>query len=358
MPQSKSYPTLGRDFVNGVKLLDSDGITIVVEGIGLGDNVEAINDKIDKLVLQEGVDAILGLFGDNGLVQLYEKVNSIEVPTVFARMGAYPDVISTENKYAFTLSYGLCDSLNFLGEWLVEHEYKQVGVSGSFNDAGYGFLNSLQESLYAAGGEFSGHYTPPLNPREDEANFLKEFYTDVKSDAVCQLYNGVFAKENIEYLEAMEHNLEVPLVFMPFGLNEDLLERISKVANEVLAVGTWLPVELTKEPTEFENKYYQKYDKYPPVTGMLGYQAMQTFLTMVPKRKELLEGAEIAMGDGLLKGKWNKDLKMTVPFDIWKMEGSGAEAKLVKQDIDNKEKEYNESFEGQERGWHNAYLCY
>jgi len=358
VPQSKSYPSLGKDFINGIRLMSLNDASIIVEGIGHGDDSKGISERIDKLVLQEDVSAIVGLFGDHNLPQIYEKVNSLEVPTIIARMGAYPDIDVENNKYAFTLSYGLCDSLNFIGEWLVNNGFKQIGVSGSFNEAGYGFLSSLEKSLTEAGGSFTGHYTPPLNPRENEAEFLREFYKEVKSDAVCQLYNGIFAKENIDYLETCEGGVDVPLVFMPFALNGEQLDRISKVASDVYAFGTWLPTGLTKEPKNFDNTYFQKYEAYPSTTAMLGYEAAKALETILPKRKELLSGKEIVVESGPLKGGWDQNLKFTIPFKVWKMQQGVGSVKMTEHYTSGKEKNYNESFTGQEQGWHNAYLCY
>lgn len=358
VPQSKSYPGIGKEFINGLKLQAPEDVNFLVEGIGIGDNVQVILEKIDKLVLQEDVNAIIGLVGDNGLSNAYEKVNELKVPTIFARMGAYPDVNIEENKFAFTLSYGLCDSLRFLGEWLPENGFKQVGVSGSFNDAGYGFLKEFEESLYGSEGEFAGHYTPPLNPREDEAKFLHEFYQDVKCDAVCQLYNGVFAEENIEYMESLEGGIKTPLFFMPFALNKAQMSRVTAINDDTYMVASWLPVDLTGESSEFENSYFDKHEEYPTVPAMLGNEAMLAIVNIVPKRKELLQPETKLSNEGVLSGQWESDLRFKSNFRIWKADKSQNNVKMIEHASSDEAKEYNDPFEGQEKGWYNAYLCY
>ena len=358
VPQSKTYPTLGKEFINGLKLNDSEEISFLIEGIGLGENVEMICEKMDKLVLQEDVHAIVGLFGDNRLAVAYEKVNSLEIPTVFGRLGAHQDIILENNKYAFTLSYGMCDALAFLGKWLVNNDFRNIGISGSFNDVGYGFVQTFEKSLYEAGGVFSGHYTPPLNPRPDEAEFLKEFYENVKSDAVCQLYNGVFAKENIEYLESVEGGIDTPLFFMPFALDNELLDRAAKVTRDLYALGSWLPVGLTGEPTSFDSNYYNAHGVYPSIVSLVGFLVKQAIEEVVDKKEELLKGGTIPMKNDALTGVWDENLRFSAPVKLWKAQTSESSTYLEVCDSSKDTNELKEPFEGQIKGWHNAYLCY
>lgn len=353
VPQSKSYPGIGRDFTNGIKSMTSSETNILVEGIGIGDNVQVVCDKIDKLVLQEDVDGIVALVGDNGLITAYEKVNELQVPTVFARMGAYPDIQLDGNRFAYTLSYGLCDSLRFLGEWLPRNGFEKVGVSGSFNDAGYGFLQTLEGSLYENGGGFTGHFTPPLNPRDNEAEFLAEFYSSLESDAVCQLYNGVFAEENIQYLESINGALKQPLFFMPFALNHEQLMRLSTITKNVYMVATWLPVPMTGNPTAFDVRYYEKHQDYPTVSALLGYKGMEAMECIMSTANI----QNIASSD-VFEGHWNTDLRFNTPFKIWKLQQSEDTVLMVEHASSDTTKRYNDPFEGQEKGWHNAYLCY
>jgi hypothetical protein len=122
---------------------------------------------------------------------------------------------------------------------------------------------------------------------------------------------------------------------------------------------SWLPVSMTGEPTDFENAYYEKYDVYPSVAAMLGFNAMQEAFTLISKRKQLLSGEILEQSESnVMVGKWGADLRFKTTFKIWKMSKSQDKIKMIELASSDEAKEYNDPFEGQEKGWHNAYLCY
>jgi branched-chain amino acid transport system substrate-binding protein len=145
VPQSKVHATIGKNFVNGIKMVGD--FTVIVEGIGYGDNPKLIADKMDKFSMQDDVDCIVGLVGDRDLTSLYEKANALELLAIFARLGAFPDVNIPDNKFAFSLSLNTCNAISYLGPWFQAKNWRKIGVSGSFNDVGYGFLKSLEDAL-------------------------------------------------------------------------------------------------------------------------------------------------------------------------------------------------------------------
>ena len=357
IPQSKSHATIGKDFVNGVRLQNIDGLEIIIEGIGFGNDAELITNKMDKLVIQDDVSAILGLVGDFGLDTLYKKANGLETPAIFARIGAFPNIQLDKNEYAFTLSYGLSEGLIQLGDWFVKNDYKNVAISGSFNDVGYGLTLALESSLYKAGGEFAAHHSTPLNPREDEAAIAEDFYKSADCDIVCEFYNGDYAREKVDYIKGFEETITKPMMYTSFGLTGDALQSVTSKAEEVMMFAPWIPEDLKGEADPFDSTFREKYDRYPNVNNWLGYQSGQILRYLVPMRKELLEGAGLAVGESD-RAVCGKDLVVSFPQAIWKAEKKADKAVMVKQSNLEASKNIQVPFEGQVNGWHNAYLCY
>lgn len=356
IPQSKTYPTLGKDLLNGLKLTNNGDYSFLVEGIGMGSDTEGICDKLDKLVLQEEIEAVVCFVGDHNLALIYEKINGLEVPGIFVRFGAFPNIKIENNKYAFTLSYGMCDGLASLGDWLVNNGKKDIAVSGSFNDVGYGMLTALETTIYAAEGAFAGHYIPPNEPREDEADVAASFYRDVEFDAVIQLYNGVFAEENVQYIEQLDNSVEQPFYFTPFGFNKAQLQRLKTKVDDVNVVASWLSMELRANPTTFDNEYYAKHDKYPTIQSMLGYESCQLLEKVISERKKVLEqGLEFESQTG--KSMIDKDLVVRLNHKVWKAVEM-SDGWTLQEEFTLEQKKDTLSFEGQQTGWHNAYLCY
>jgi hypothetical protein len=355
IPQSKVYATIGKDFVNGIRLLNIEGLELVIEGIGFGNDADLITNKMDKLAIQDDVSAIVGLVGDYGLSTLYNKANGLEIPSIFTRLGAFPNIEMEKNEYAFTLSYGLSEGLSQLGKWFVENDYKKVAISGSFNDIGYGLTSALESSLYKSGGEFAGHHTAPLKPREDEAAIAEDFYKTTDCDIICEYYNGDFAKENVEYIETFQNPIDKPMMFTSVGLTGDQLQSVSGKAGEVMMYAPWIPEDLKGEADSFDSLFSEKHDRYPNINHWLGYQSGQVLKDLVPKRKELLEGTELLLGENGICGK---DLVVSFPQAIWKAEKKADKSVMIKQSDIDVSKDIQVPFEGQVNGWHNAYLCY
>lgn len=357
IPQSKAYASIGKDFVNGIRLLNIEGLELLIEGIGFGNDADLIANKMDMLAIQEDVSAIIGLVGDFELTSLYNKANGLELPSVFARIGAFPNIQMDDNEYAFTLSYGLSEGLSQLGEWLVENDYKRVATSGSFNDIGYGFTRALEASLYNAGGEFMGHHSTPLQPREEEAAIAENFYKTIDCDIVCEFYNGDFAREKMEYIESFQETIKQPMMFTPFGLTGDQLPKVAAKAEKIMMFAPWIPVDLKGEEDSFDTLFKEKHDRYPNISHWLGYHSGLILKDLVPKRKELLAGVELSL-EGNQNSVCGKDLVVNFPQAIWKAEKMAEKTVMVKQSSLNASKNNRVPFEGQESGWHNAYLCY
>lgn len=358
LPQSKAYQTLGKEFINGLKLNFNSEDTFIVEGIGMGNDVQLIMDRIDKMSLQDDVSVIVGLVGDNNLHTIYDKVNGLEVPTILVRMGAFPNLTLDNNQFAYTLSFGICDALQSLGGWFVKNGYSQVAMAGSFNDIGYGFSKALESSLYASGGEFAGHHVPPIEPRDNEAQLAEEFYTSTEFDIACELFNGDFAQENAEYISGFGKNIDKPFIFSPFGLTSEQLQLVSGNLEKVLMFASWLPAELRGDTDAFDQEYYQKYDKYPSIASLLGYEAHMLIENALDNRKELLSGENLSIESprGILKVDQN--LNVTGLQRVWEAETIDETIRLKTLETLAETKDTSEPFTGQENGWHNAYLCY
>lgn len=337
--------------MKGLKLaLDGFDHSIYLEGIGFGNQVDDVLSKIDKLHYQEDVDIIIGYLGDYKLERIFEKLNSLEIKSVIARLGAYPDLKYPNNQFVHSISYNLCESVQDAVKWGIKNGDKKVAVSGSFYEAGYGFMSALQETLYSEGGEFAEHYFPPHEVRENEKEIAKEFYESSQADVVFQFFNGVYAEENIDSLEAAG-KIENKLVFIPPALNDKILERLSRISSDVKVVATWLPASLTGEESKFDQLYASSYNETPDASSMLGYEAGLGAL-------ELNNHGVDSLIVPREKPTWNDDLRFVPQNYVWKLSNETDKPRLVRMESLSHDQVQVKDFNGQEAGWYNAYLCY
>ena len=178
IPHSKTYPTIGKDYMNGLKLgVRSSNVTFVIEGIGMGADDKVIIDKAQKIIVQDDVDIITGLIGHVGLEELEEYAKNMEVPLLYSDLGATIPKRKKKNPWIFCNSFELYKSMMLLGEYAPKWGHQSIALSSCYYDSGYGLTQALEKTLYKSQGEFAGHFITPLHPRENEAQLMSDFYS-------------------------------------------------------------------------------------------------------------------------------------------------------------------------------------
>ncbi|NQZ70708.1 MAG: ABC transporter substrate-binding protein, partial [Lentisphaeria bacterium] len=175
--QSTAMPRMSKNYLNGLRLAlanTSIDVKYVIEGVGVGTEIDLAVEKVEKLVIQEEVDIIVGMAGHRAIPRIRLTANNLWLPMIMADFGANIPIGQPKSEGFYTLSLDRWHSSYVLGKYLTEKESGQVGVATSYYDCGYGMIEGLERGLYKSEGGFLGHYVVPHQPREDEIDFFKE----------------------------------------------------------------------------------------------------------------------------------------------------------------------------------------
>lgn len=269
LPQSKQYNTLDRDFINGIRLNNLNA-KLHIENIGIGNDTKLIIEKIQKLSLQEEIKLFIGFFGHHNIQQVYKYASDNNIILIAADMGANIPLGSEKHEGVFLNSFGLIESAYFLGRYFSKNNYKKIGSSTCFYDAGYGFLEAM-ESSFTDDIAFTGHYVTPLHPRENEAEIMAHTISGYDADAVFGVYSGVYAHENAAFMAKNKIGKKHPFFMMPFSVNNIMIEDVKNTTYEIHITTSWVENE-TEDCKKFTSEYKKTYGSVPTTFSLLGYE--------------------------------------------------------------------------------------
>ena len=360
---------MGKDFVNGLKLgakNTNTNCSFIIEGIGLGADEKIILDKAQKLTIQDDVNIITGLLGHVGLNQLQEYVKNMEVVLLYSDLGATIPKKTEQNPWVFCNSFELYMSAMLFGKHASKLKYKNIALSSSYYDSGYGLTSAIEKTLCETGGKFAGHFITPLHPREKESLLMSEFIHEVSPDAVFAFHSGIYAQEHSVYLKESKIMAKVPFFSTAFGADKQIIKGNESSFTGLKCISPWQLEEKRKANKEFIQKYKDQYDKIPSYFAMLGYENGLIIKNILEKNKhnsltnhkvkEIIPNISIEgpRGNLFFSSKINRT---SFPQYIWELE----EGTYIKKEKLDSQLELTKSVLEEEtvqnHGWDNAYLC-
>lgn len=358
IPQSKAYPRIAKDFVEGLKLSlneSSEEYKLKIQGIGFANDPKVVIDAIQNLIMQEDVELITGLLGHMGINEICDFVQGMEEKLIYADLGATPPLDLSNRKGVYCNSLNMLESIKLLGEYFSDNELRSIAVSTCYYDAGYGFLRELENVLYSNGAEFAGHFITPLKPRENESELMKEFFLEIKPDAIFGSFNSYFSKEHAEFIEKNQVHKLAPLYTTQFSLDDAVLDKFPSTFNGVNCMSSWFP-ELTSPSNEqFIERYLSSYSKKPSVFAMLGYENGLLINDVLSS----LDSGNVQQGP---RGElvFDTETNRTISKHyLWRLktEESGYSKSIVKE-FRTDAKKLNYLSDEDTPNWFNAYLCH
>ncbi len=371
VPHSKTYPTMGKEYINGLKLgLKSlnNTYSFYIEGIGVGADSKVILDKAQKFAIQDDVHVITGLMGHIGIEELQDYTESMEIVLLYSDLGATLPTVRPASSWSFCNSFELYKSAMLFGENASKWGYKKIAISSNYYDSGYGMVSALEKTLYKSGGEFSGHFITPLQPRENESALMSEFVEEVKPDAVFTIHSGIYAKEHAEFLVENKLQDKLPLYALPFGLDTEV---ICENGDEIVGskcISSWCVEEESNSNQNFINQYQKEYGKSPSAFAMLGYEnglILNTSVDALDAQSLPLTKLNNKLCESSIEGPrgpinfLSEDNRTSYTHYLWEVVKHKGAYKKEKNLGINLELENSNFYESNEKvgGWQNAYLC-
>ena len=366
---SNAYPTIGRDFVDGLELaLGNAPFELFVEGIGLGADMDQITASVQKLVNQHRVHVLTGLLGHHLIENLISLVDNLGVPMLYSDLGAKLPVGAKPKPHIFCNSFNMCHSAFLTGKYLAEQGMRKVAYSSCFYEVGYGFTQAFEQGLYGSGAEFAGHFITPHTPRDNEAKAMLQFINDVNPDAFYAQYSGIFAQEHATFLNQNKVSLQYPMFASHFAVENKVLDQFPGIFDQTHFVTSWLPEDQNPATQQFVGAYNEQYDRVPTVFSLLGFEngkALAQVMDSVQKYtatelKKTFDTVSFESPRGAFN--FHPDTHRTnMDQALWRIEAAnGAYTKQRMVQFDNQHGltlEWINKDVALPGGWYNAYLC-
>jgi len=358
LPQSKAYPRMGKEFMNGLRLsLKDDSVEFKIEGIGNGSDSKDVINAIQKLVNQEGVSLTTGMLGHKGIDEIYDFVEAIDETLLYSDIGGTLGLSLEKRKGIYCNSFDICRSMELLTEYLLKNDMKNIGISSCYYDAGYSFLQAIENVLSqnnSAG--FAGHFITPLQPRDNEAELMTAFAETCKPDAIIGFHNGLFAEEHASYLRQNKVNKQIPMYLTPFSVNDTILKEYSKELDSVHTAASWYPELNNDENKKFIKEYMEEFGAAPSIFSLLGFE--NGLLIQKVQKNSINDEIKGPRGNFSIDKNTNRT---NFNHYLWELSSSEkGNGWLVKDKLNNNENVIQKKFvdSNNEGGWNNAYLCH
>lgn len=277
IPTSRIYPKLTRDFIDGVKYaLKENGleeeVELLIEGIGNGTEKSRISSIVNKLGLQEQVDAIILFSNIVMLENALEEIEALEIPTIITNMGGNIINFFGTREYVFTNSFGLWESAYSAAKYGVENFGKKVSHGSYFYEAGYRMYESFCIGLKEVEGEVAYNQVSQFNPDPNDFGTFVEKAKEDQPDFLYMLYSERDAVGFMQKWSVADVKEDFPVVSSGVLINDEILEKVNSVSGNVHNISSWdlcLPTDENKSFTKAYKEYKGKDANY---FSLLGYE--------------------------------------------------------------------------------------
>ncbi len=278
LPFSGVYAGLGAHIENGFNLglehyggeLGDNTVTLVREdteakpAVGLA--------KARKLVLQDRVDAIVGIVSSAVLGAVRDFAEGSKVPVIVANAGNNDMTGERCSPYIIRVSFSNAQMNRPMGDFMADQGIKKVYLMAPDYAAGHQMMEAFKETFLAKGGEIVGETYTPLHGTKDYGPFISAAKA-ANPDAIYVFYAGGAAIAFVKQYHDFGVKDEVPLYGAGF-LTSPAYVQVQGEAADGITVGLhYVPSIDTPENKTFQDAYQAAHGKTGSEFAVAGYDA-------------------------------------------------------------------------------------
>ena len=296
LPKSGNYAALGKEI--------EDGFVMALEDAGMAGDFTLVSEdseakppvgvaKARKLVLQDEVDAMVGIVSSAVLGAVRDFVDGAKVPLIVANAGNDAATGEACSKYITRVSFSNGQVNRPMGSWMAEQGIKKVYAMAPDYAAGHQMIDAFTESFTAAGGEIVGSEYTPFGKTQDFGPYLTKAKA-ASPDAIFVFYAGGEAISFVKQYDSFGIKQEIPLYASGF-----LTSPLYVAAEGPAAIGVktslhYVPTLDTPENKAFVEAFSAKFGRAPSEYAVQGYDAARVLVEAVKAgandRESIAEG--------------------------------------------------------------------
>jgi ABC-type branched-subunit amino acid transport system substrate-binding protein len=369
LPKSDMFPKLSFEFLNGIKLPfnslneSQEFPQFIFEGVGNGADKDMLS-KIEKMLLQDDVDAIVCFCSYFFLDQLTTMANTYKKPIFHVTLGARVVKEIHFSPYLIHQSLNLSHSCYLSALMGVEKFGKKVAMLSSFYDGGYHMAEAFYNGLVEKDGEIVYNYVSPMDYQAESFENMISGLQTTRPDFAFMIFSYNEAKKIMEVM--LKNGLaDLPAFVVPLMTDESLLTH-AMYPNNIFSIASWSFDTNDTNMNGFVANYHSDYEENPNIMGLLGFEVgsmiVQAFQNEghLPKQiGDYFKTVNIKSPRGQINLTSFNEI-IASDFKLRKLEPFTDHYQNVVVDVINKYSAatlYEKMAEVPDTGWKNPYIC-
>ena len=277
LPFSGVYAALGNEIEAGFALgLDTFAADLGVEIVLHREDTEVTPAiglaKTRKLILQDEVDAIVGIVSSGVLGAVRDVVNGAGVPLVVANAGNDEATGADCSPYITRVSFSNGQVNRPMGRWMAEQGIKRVYTLAPDYAAGRQMIGGFTQSFTAAGGEIAGSDFTPFQQTQDFGPYIAQARAS-GADALFVFYAGGEAIAFVNQYASFGAAADLPLYGSGFLTSQLYVGAQGASAEGVVTALHYVPTLDTPENAAFVSAFKAANGRLPSEYAVQGYDA-------------------------------------------------------------------------------------
>ncbi|GAB5471232.1 MAG: ABC transporter substrate-binding protein [Rhodospirillales bacterium] len=236
--------------------------------------------KARKLVLQDKVDAMVGIVSSAVLGAVRDFAEGSKVPVIVANAGNNDMTGQRCSPYVLRVSFSNAQMNRPMGDYMADKGLKRVHLMAPDYAAGHQMMNAFKETFEAKGGEIVGETYTPLHGTKDYAPFISAAKA-TDPDAIYVFYAGGAAIAFVKQYHDFGVKEEVPLYGAGF-LTSPAYVQVQGEAADGITVGLhYVPSIDTPENERFQSAYQAAHGKTGSEFAVAGYDAARMVIEAI-----------------------------------------------------------------------------
>lgn len=365
LAKSDMYPSLGLDFMNGIKMAFTASTTIdtpqfIIENVGI-----AVDDTVlriaEKLILHEEVDGLIAFCGSVKIAALTSIVTGYKKPLIHVDLGA--NVVKEQFKSPYVLHHTLNLWQSCYEAGVYANTFGNLAtIAASFYDGGYQMTQSFANGFADSGGKINNFFVSNQDYKLESFEKLITNIIEEKPSVVFLLFSYKEAIKVFEKLAEIDLG-ETTLITTPIMTDENAHHK--DYGLNIQSIANWSFDDTSSEMKKFLIEYQEKHLEKPNIFSLMGFEIGQTILAATqigkwgPKISEALKGKKIDSPRGkLFYNDANESQLETFKVRSLRFEEGVIRNDIIKTiNISENNFDYSKFEEIPYTGWQNPYIC-
>lgn len=283
LPTSGNYAALGKEI--------DDGFVMALEEAGMAGDFTLVREdseakppvgmaKARKLVLQDNVDAVVGIVSSAVLGAVRDFIDGSKVPLIVANAGNDEATGADCSKYIVRVSFSNAQVNRPMGTWMAESGVKKVYAMAPDYAAGHQMIDAFTASFTAAGGEVIGAEYTPFGKTQDFGPYLTKAKA-ASPDGIFVFYAGGEAISFVKQYDSFGIKKDIPLYGSGFLTSPLYVKAEGSAAVGVTTSLHYVPTLDTPENRAFVTAFQAKFDRPPSEYAVQGYDSARVLIEAV-----------------------------------------------------------------------------